>query len=72
MIKLTGKTIKKIKVSQFQLDILSKIIKKYFVSENGYVFYENEKHNTGYIVQSFMITYRDIAGNITAYYADIM
>lgn len=63
-------TIKKIKLTQFQLDRFKALIKQTRKSEDGYVYPDNEKHNSGYIVQSNSISYNDGNKNLTLYYSD--
>lgn len=61
--------IKKIKLTQFQIDRFRQLIRATRRTENGYVFPDDESKKSGYIVQSNCISYTDGQGNITMYYA---
>lgn len=68
--KLNHFNIRKIKLSQFQIDLLATLVKKTRTSGDGYVYPDNEKGNSGFIVQSNNVQYNDGRGNITVYYSD--
>ena len=59
--------IKKIKVSKEKFDEMTKEIKSTLTSEDGYVYPIKETRNSGYIVQSFLITFNVPNGDIYAY-----